>query len=121
MSSIIRFNIVDPNTIDIIFNKVNLIGLDLTNLPASFANRTTTAAARYSLSVTPGFSDLTPTYISDSIPTTNIFNDDFINLTNPRQITYKDRLYQRDKLVPDERIPIANVNTTPIVMDENIK
>ena len=114
MSNIIRFSIVSSNSIDIVFDKVDLTGLSLTALPATYTNRTTTAAARYSLSVTPGFLDLTATFLSNVTPTANIFNDDFTpRLNNPRAITYKDRLYQRAKLSPIRTV-LTSVTTSSL-------
>ena len=119
MSNILRFDIVDSSNIDIIFNKVDLTGLTLTSLPTNYASRTTTAGARYTLAVTPGFLDLTATFVSNVTPTSNIFNDDYTNLNNSRAITYKDRLNQRAKLVAGIRIPLLDVTTSPLQTDIN--
>lgn len=106
MSNIIRFNIADSNNIDIIFNKV-----DLSASATSISyGTTTTAGARYRLSVSQGFLDLTASFLSNVTPTANILNDDYTNLINPRGKDYKDRLNQTSKLVSGIRTPIPDTS-----------
>jgi len=108
MSNILRFNIADSNTIDIVFNKVDLTG---TATSINYGT-TTTAGARYRLSVSQGFLDLTASFVSDVTPTANILNDDYTTVSNPRGKDYKDRLNQTSKLVSGIRTPISDASIT---------
>jgi len=114
MSNIIRFNIADSNNIDIVFNKVNLTGNPTTNTITY--GTTTTAAARYRLSVTQGFLDLTASFVSNVAPTKNILNDDYTTLLNTRGKDYKDRFNQTSKLVSGIRTPIPDTSITQSIL-----
>ena len=117
MSNIINFGISDSSNIDIVFNKVYLIGDSTTNSIAYGTTRT--AGARYKLSLSQGFLDLTATFLSNITPTSNILNDNYATnqIANPRGKDYKDRLNQTSKLVSARRIPLTTVTQSSLPTD----
>jgi hypothetical protein len=117
MSNIISFGISDSKSIDIVFNKVDLIAT--TNPSAISYGTITTAGARYTLSVTKGFLDLTATFLSNITPNSNILNDDYTanQVVNPRGKDYKDRLNQTSKLVSARRTPLTTVTQSSLPTD----
>ena len=135
MSNILRFAISDSNMIDIIFTKQNLTS----NATVISYGDKTTAGARYKLSVSQGFCDLSATFISDILPfgptirnvNNPLFNEypnnlnklsnfDDLNVPNTRGKDYKDRLNQREKFLSGKRTPATTVTTSGIPTDSAI-
>jgi hypothetical protein len=135
MSNIIRFAIADSNMIDVIFTKQNL---RLNASGIEYADKTT-AGARYKLSVSQGFCDLSASFVSDITP----FKPDIRNVNNPlfneypdnsnnlvgfedldidstRGKDYKDRLNQTQKFLSEKRTPLTSVTTSALPSDTNI-
>jgi len=129
MSNIIRFAIADSNMIDVIFTKQNLTS----NASGISYGLKSSAGARYKLSVSQGFCDLSASFVSDipafgpsirnvNDPLFNEYPDNLNNLTSfadlninsPRGKDYKDRLNQREKFLSVKRTPATSVVTTAI-------
>lgn len=135
MSNIIRFAIADSNMIDIIFTKQNL---NMNGTAIEYTDKTT-AGARYKLSVSQGFCDLSATFISDIVPfkpnitnvNNSLFNEypdnsnnlvgfDDLDIDNTRGKDYKDRLNQTQKFLSGKRTPLTSVTTSAIPTDVTV-
>ena len=135
MSNIIRFAIADSNMIDVIFTKQNLTS----NASVISYGVKTSAGARYKLSVSKGFCDLSASFVSDIPPfgptirnvnnplfneypdnSNNLTGFDDLNIDNIRTKDYKDRLNQREKFLSGKRTPATSVATSVIPTDTAI-